>query len=135
GLLGALGGHGPVGVVGDSYGGLLARLCTARWPRQVAGLVLAESSHPDQFGLAAASRRRLSRAGRILPALPFAARAGIVRAVLAFIPTAIRTLPPAARERQLAFMAGSRQWDTIVAELSAWDSTNAEVRAVAGALG
>lgn len=134
-LLDTLGVRRPIVLVGHSYGGLLARLYTARWPDRVAGLALLESSHPDQFGRAAVSRRRLTRAGYVLPVLPFAARTGIVRAVLAFIPTAIRTLPPPARDRQLAFMAGSRQWDTIVAELAAWDSTNAEVRAIGGDLG
>jgi pimeloyl-ACP methyl ester carboxylesterase len=134
-LLDTLGIRPPVVLVGHSYGGLLARVYTGRWPAQVAGLVLAESSHPDQFGRAAVSRRRFTRAGHFLPVLPFAARTGMVRAVLAFIPTSIRTLPPPARDRQLAFMAASRQWDTIVAELDAWDTTNVEMRAIDGDLG
>ena len=125
----------PVVLVGHSYGGLLARLYAARWPGEVAGMVLVESSHADQFGRTVAARRRLVRFSQVMPILPVAARLGIVRAVLTFLPTAIRTLPSDARDRQLAFMAGSGQWDAIVRELAAWDSTNAEVRAMAGPLG
>lgn len=134
-LLDALQVPRPVVLVGHSYGGLLARVYTARWPDEVAGLALVESSHPDQFGGSRAARSRLVGLARAMPILSVAARLGIVRAVLAFIPTAIRTLPPESRDRQLSFMAASRQWDGIVRELQGWDSTNAEVRAMSRTLG
>ena len=40
----------PYVVVGHSYGGLLVRLFAARHPDDVAGIVLVDSSHPDQAG-------------------------------------------------------------------------------------
>jgi pimeloyl-ACP methyl ester carboxylesterase len=39
----------PYVLVGHSYGGLYARMYAARYPNQVAGVVLVDSSHPEQF--------------------------------------------------------------------------------------
>jgi pimeloyl-ACP methyl ester carboxylesterase len=41
--------EGPYVLVGHSYGGLYARMYAARYPNQVAGVVLVDSSHPEQF--------------------------------------------------------------------------------------
>src|SRR5215218_9768448 len=41
--------EGPYVLVGHSYGGLYARMYAARYPKQVAGVVLVDSSHPEQF--------------------------------------------------------------------------------------
>jgi pimeloyl-ACP methyl ester carboxylesterase len=48
GLLEAAGVDGPFVLVGHSYGGMLARVYAAAYPKDVAGLVLLDSSHPDQ---------------------------------------------------------------------------------------
>jgi len=48
-LLEAVGVEEPYILVGHSYGGLLMRLFTDRYPHLVAGLVLVDSAHPDSF--------------------------------------------------------------------------------------
>ena len=40
---------GPYVLVGHSFGGLLVRLYTARYPQEVAGLVLVDSAHEEQY--------------------------------------------------------------------------------------
>jgi len=47
-LLGTEAGSGPYVLVGHSVGGLFARLYASRYPDQVAGLVLVDSSHEEQ---------------------------------------------------------------------------------------
>ena len=73
----------PYVLVGESIGGEYARIYTSRYPHDVAGLVLVDSSHPDQqeppfmlsaFNLMSPTKRRL-----ICTALPFMARFGILR--------------------------------------------------------
>ncbi|GAA1973014.1 alpha/beta hydrolase [Amycolatopsis minnesotensis] len=59
GLLAALGLPAPYVFVGHSVGGLVARAFAAGRPDQVAGLVLAESSHPDQGSRVPAQREAL----------------------------------------------------------------------------
>jgi pimeloyl-ACP methyl ester carboxylesterase len=48
-LLNAAGTQGPYVLVGHSYGGLYARMYADRYPADVAGMVLVDSSHPEQF--------------------------------------------------------------------------------------
>ncbi len=73
----------PYVFVGASIGGEYARIYTSRYPRDVAGLVLVDSSNPDQrepafmlspFNLMSPGKRHL-----ICTALPFMARFGILR--------------------------------------------------------
>src|SRR5918994_3815756 len=40
--------EGPYVLVGHSYGGLYAQMYAARYPKQVAGMVLVDSTHPEQ---------------------------------------------------------------------------------------
>lgn len=48
-LLGQIGGPAPYVLVGHSFGGMLGVLYAARYPKEVAGLVLVDSSHEEQF--------------------------------------------------------------------------------------
>lgn len=48
-LLAVLGEHRPVVIVGHSLGGLLARLYASLYPRDVAGLVLIDGTHEQQW--------------------------------------------------------------------------------------
>jgi pimeloyl-ACP methyl ester carboxylesterase len=56
---------GPYVLVGHSFGGYVVQLFAKRYPARTAGVVLVDSSHPDQFRLFPASQRALQeRAGR-----------------------------------------------------------------------
>src|SRR2546421_725954 len=59
-VLGAAGVGPPYVLVGHSYGGLLVHLYATTYAKDVAGVVLVDSSHPDQIGrlLAALPPRR-----------------------------------------------------------------------------
>jgi pimeloyl-ACP methyl ester carboxylesterase len=48
-LLARAGVNGPYVLVGHSLGGVLAMLYASRYPKDVVGMVLVDSSHPDQF--------------------------------------------------------------------------------------
>jgi pimeloyl-ACP methyl ester carboxylesterase len=57
----------PYILVGQSYGGLLVRVYTARHPRDVVGIVLVDASHPDQSRVFLNALH--SRGGRATPAV------------------------------------------------------------------
>ena len=73
----------PYVLVGASIGGVYARIYTARYPNDVAGLVLVDSSHPDQhepdFMLSPASRMSPRVKRVICLALPVMVRLGALR--------------------------------------------------------
>jgi pimeloyl-ACP methyl ester carboxylesterase len=57
-LLAASGEPGPYVLVGHSFGGYNVRVYTARYPADVAGLVLVDASHEDQVRLESPAMRR-----------------------------------------------------------------------------
>lgn len=115
--LGHAGIQPPYVFVGHSYGGLLARLFTDRYPDEVAGAVLVESSYPSVSTQAARPVRRYMG---LLPLAPWAARLGLMRVYLALVHTDERRLPQPERHEQHAFLSSSRHWTGIVRELRAW---------------
>lgn len=131
--LGNAGVHGPYVFVGHSYGGLLAWLFTDAYPGEVAGLVLAEPSHPRLFERAPGFRRivrGMRWAARLAPAL---ARLGLIRAALPFVHTDVDVLPPQDGAAQRAFLASPAHWRGVVAELDSWErDTSPQARATAG---
>jgi pimeloyl-ACP methyl ester carboxylesterase len=88
--------EGPYVLVGHSLAGLYSRVYADRYPEEVAGMVLVDSSHPDQFegsGLAVT----MNRAAGVLG--PLVARIGISR-VFNLYPSNPE-LPPLQREQSL----------------------------------
>jgi pimeloyl-ACP methyl ester carboxylesterase len=68
----------PYVVAGHSYGGLVVRAFAHLYPGEVAGMVLIDASHPDQWARIPASREgRLNGRGNIITG--YLARIGIVR--------------------------------------------------------
>jgi pimeloyl-ACP methyl ester carboxylesterase len=66
-LLGAAHEPPPYVIAGHSYGGMIARLFAMRYPREVAGIVLVDSSHEDQiarFSVLAEPPRPVAPPGR-----------------------------------------------------------------------
>jgi pimeloyl-ACP methyl ester carboxylesterase len=78
-LLGNAGIPGPYVMVGHSFGGLYTQLFAARYPEQVAGVVLVESSHPQQFTRLPDGPQNYEMARRMYTIAPVLARLGVVR--------------------------------------------------------
>ena len=119
-LLGAAGHRGPYVFVGHSYGGLLARLFTERYPGDVAGVVLVDSSHPRQFGDAGHTPRPLRVIRALLPVAPWAARLGLMRLLVRLVPMDVKHLPSVERREQMAFLGRTSHWTGTVREMEAW---------------
>jgi len=132
--LGNAGIRPPYVFVGHSYGGLLARLYTQRYPGEIAGAVLCESSHPGQFGGTNSRPPSLVRVLRSLAgAAPWLARFGVIRLFVTLVPTDADLLPPRERAEQKAYLASPRHWVGTVRELEAWvPLTNRETRRTSG---
>ena len=86
--------EGPYVLVGHSLAGLYSRIYADRYPEEVAGMVLVDSSHPDQFE-GSETARTMDRAAGVLG--PLLARTGIPR-VFNLYPSNPE-LPPLQREQ------------------------------------
>jgi len=114
-------GHAPPYIfVGHSYGGLLARLFADRWPDEIAGVVLVDSSHPRQFGDTRKLPRGYGFVRRLLPLAPWAARLGIMRLGVHLVHMDVKELPPLERREQMAFLGRSSHWTGTNHEMQAW---------------
>jgi pimeloyl-ACP methyl ester carboxylesterase len=114
-LLTGAGETGPYVLVGHSYGGLYAVNYAGQYPAEVAGLVLLDSSHPDQFTRTPEGQAMFRRTSRMGVVLPWLAGLGIVR-LTHFLP-AHPDLPPQQRAEVAAFNSSTRQVATSVKEL------------------
>src|SRR5215210_773754 len=126
-LLGKAGIEGPYVLVGHSYGGMYMQTYAARYPEEVAGVALVDSStDPDQFShqpeaqdsyepqkQQSAVGSQLVRLGVSLPA-----RLGIVR-LLSELDPASPELPPQQRAQIDALTPSTRQFTTSVLEFLA----------------
>jgi pimeloyl-ACP methyl ester carboxylesterase len=122
----------PLVFVGHSYGGLLARLYADRYPGDVCGVVLLESSHPRQFQ-AFGHPGVVHLLSWLLPAAPWVARLGGMRLVLPFLHLDADLLPPYDRALKRAYMAAGPHWDGLVGELREWRTrTSPEAAATHG---
>jgi pimeloyl-ACP methyl ester carboxylesterase len=127
-LEGAAGiGQGPYVLVGHSYGGLYARMYAARYSEEVAGVVLVDSSHPEQFTRSPEGRAMYERARRMGAVLPFLTRLGVIR--LSNLYPAHPDLPQQQRAQVEAFNSSTRHLSTTADEFRATPETAAQVRA------
>lgn len=94
----------PYVLVGHSLGGFNARVFTGQYPREVAGMVLVDSSHEDQQSRLPPWLKAENDPGKWLPVLaPWALRLGVLRLIYRLgNPRAMNKLPPAVRE-EVAF--------------------------------
>ena len=96
-LLSRAGEQGPFVLAGHSIGGTYAMTYAARYPAQVAGMVLLDSSSPEQFTRMSAYPGQYAALRRIYGLLPTLDRLGVGRAATAVAPSHL----PAAAARQV----------------------------------
>ena len=125
---------GPFVFVGHSFGGLVARLFTREFSDDVAGLVLAESSHPRQMEQAGL---RLWHDGVrvLLRCAPLLTGLGLVRAIVRLAPLPATRLPEPERSEQLGHQSSARHWRGVEREFDSWLASTAPQAAACGTLG
>ncbi len=116
-LLRVAGEHGPYVLVGHSIGGTYAMTYAARYGRQVAGMVLLDSSSPEQFTAISGYAGQYAVVHRVMALTPTLDRLGIGRLVAAVVPSHLPA-PAAAEERFLTADArgarsASAEWQVL----------------------
>ncbi|MDQ3929624.1 MAG: alpha/beta hydrolase, partial [Chloroflexota bacterium] len=127
-LTNAAGTEGPYVLVGHSYGGLYARMYAARYSNDVAGVVLVDSSHPEQFTRSPEGQAMYEQTNRMGAVIPWLTRLGVIRLTNYF--PAHPDLPPKQRAQIEAFNSSTQQVVTTVEEFRATPETNAQVRSM-----
>lgn len=123
---------GPYVVVGHSLGGLYAQLYADRYREEVAGVVLVESSHPQQFSRLPDGQQLYERTRRLFAVAPFLSGIGVVRLFDLSPPPS--GLPPEQRDQVAAWAGSTRHATATAEEFRAILDTMAQVSAV-GRLG
>ena len=106
----------PFVLVGHSFGGLLSLLYARAYPEDVAGLVLLDSMHPDQFARFAAAGVALERD----PHMVIGRTAGSAAAY---------GLPQALRRQAIDLALADKARVFVFREMSGFDASSAELRA------
>jgi pimeloyl-ACP methyl ester carboxylesterase len=129
-LLAALGRPGPYVLVGHSYGGLLVRRFAHRNPDRVAGMVLVDSAHPDQFDRSSRQRLGLSPTISITRQRALATSFGLARKKSADeTAPLVAGLPEAEAAAAKARLRSAHTWRGTATEMTAWlDQVNPEIR-------
>lgn len=117
---------GPYVLVGWSYGGIYVRIYAGKYPTEVSGLVLLDSSHPDQWTSTAAGKTQFESFAGMYKIAPWLARMGVMRLMGAFQPDP--GLPAPQNEAVKAFFAATKDWDAQSAEFLASTATNNQAR-------
>jgi pimeloyl-ACP methyl ester carboxylesterase len=125
-LEGAAIGQGPYVLVGHSYGGLYTQTYAARYPDETAGVVLVDSSHPEQFDRLPEGQENYEQAQRLYAVAPLLARLGVVR--LFDLSPAPPELPQQQRAQIAALNPSTRQVSTTAQEFRATPQTTAQTR-------
>lgn len=124
---------GPYVLVGHSFGGLYARVYSATYPEAAAGVVLVDSSHPDQWTRLPAEAVAGAIPGeRLLAIAPLLAGLGLTRA-LSFFPVD-PNLPAPQQVAIKSFHATTQFVTANVGELLAIKASSAQA-GTAGSLG
>jgi pimeloyl-ACP methyl ester carboxylesterase len=71
--------EGPYVLVGHSYGGLYVRTYADRYPEETAGVVLVDSSHPEQFTRSPKERAQYEQTVRLGAVISSLTRLGVIR--------------------------------------------------------
>jgi pimeloyl-ACP methyl ester carboxylesterase len=114
-LLDAAGESGPFVLAGHSTGGVYALTYAARHPRQVAGVVLLDSTSPDQFTVLPAYAGEYEGMTRVYGVLPTLTRLGVGRLVPAL---SANDVPGEAGEQAASIASSPRSARTARDEVS-----------------
>jgi pimeloyl-ACP methyl ester carboxylesterase len=117
----------PYVLVGHSMGGLFIRVFADLFPKEVAGLVLVDASHPDQQCRSSAIETHMGTGFRMLRGVPLLARAGYIR-LSGFFDSWAEGLPDKQAAEAKAFLSSYRHLKTTRDESLAWDAVCSEVR-------
>src|SRR4051794_19264636 len=112
-LLSVAGEHGPYLLVGHSIGGTYALTYAARYPQQVAGMVLLDSSSPEQFSSIPSYPGQYAVAHRVEALAPTLSRLGLGRVLAAVAPS---HLPTSAADEVTALTADAHGARSVSAE-------------------
>jgi len=116
---------GPYVLVGWSFGGLYVREYASRYRDEVAGLVLLDSSHPDQWTSTPEGQAQFESSSKIYSISPALARLGVMRVMGLLQPAS--GLPMPNSEAIKASFAATKDWDTQSAEFLASPATMTQV--------
>ncbi|MEJ7842669.1 MAG: alpha/beta hydrolase [Rubrobacter sp.] len=121
--------EGPYVLVGHSFGGLYMQTYAARYPDEVAGVALLDSSQPDQFSHQPVARDSYEPQKQIFDVASLLAQLGIVRLLLKFDP-APPELPQQQRAQIAALSPSTRQVSTTALELRATPQSTTQTRSL-----
>jgi pimeloyl-ACP methyl ester carboxylesterase len=121
--------EGPYVLVGHSFGGLYMQTYAARYPDEVAGVSLVESSHPDQFSYRPVTRDSYEPQQQIFAVSSLLARIGVFRLLFKLVP-APAELPQQQRAQIDALSPSTRQVSTTSLELRATPQTVTQTRSL-----
>lgn len=130
--LGKLGIPAPYVLAGHSYGGLTVRAFAALYRDEVAGLVLVDGSHPDQWVRMGASSRMIWLSNGVSSVL---ARFGLFRILNQEFKLLTDGLPPQQAGELMVFASTPRALSTGSKAAKVWDDTSRPFVNQAGSLG
>jgi pimeloyl-ACP methyl ester carboxylesterase len=115
----------PYVLVGWSYGGLYVREYAGQYGDEVAGMVLLDSSHPDQWTSTPQGQAQFASNAKIYTVAPTLARLGVMRVMGLLQPSS--GLPTPYDEALQVSFAATKDWDTQSAEFLASPETDDQV--------
>jgi pimeloyl-ACP methyl ester carboxylesterase len=104
-LLARAGVPGPYVLAGHSYGGLFSRAYAAQYPDEVAGLVLLDSAHPDQWTRTPEGQARYTADSQLYRGARILALFGLLR-------LGSNRLRPSPRTGRIRFGPSGARWST-----------------------
>lgn len=126
-LLERSGERGPYLLVGHSYGALFVSEFAQLYPKEVAGLVLVDGTHPDQVQRSRELRESMDLFRNMFHLAAIAARFGVMRFVDVFSNMA-EGLPPQQIELAKSLYASSKHLEASARELDAWQQSSAQAK-------
>ena len=126
-LLSVAGEHGPYLLVGHSIGGTYAMTYAAHYPEQVAGMVLLDSSSPDQFTTLPSYADQYAVMHRVMALAPTLSRLGLGRVVAAVAPS---HLPAATADQVRSLTSNADAAESVSGEWQILPDLFAQARAL-----